>query len=380
VDKRRIALVASTFGVGGAEIVTGNVLRRLPRDRYEVRLYFLHEAGSVGRDLLAGGFEGTERLCAHRRDVRGAVQLAQRLKEFRPGLVWCLDHIDAMWLGRAAALAAHVPVTVIASHSTGLVGANGRTRPSFGWRERVLVEFVTRLVAVSKTHARYLAEVTGLAAPRITVIENGIELSRWPAVTETARRDARKDLGIGANAHVVTMVAALRPEKAHEVLLEAVAMLAAKGRPLHVLFAGDGPRRDALRQRAQALGIEDRVDFRGIVGDVAQLLHASDVVVLPSHDVVETLPLSLLEAMACGIPVIASRVGSVPEVVSDGETGLLIEPGSTVQLGAAIAATLEAPEAAKKRAELARRRVETYYSVDRTVSGYRQLFDDVMAV
>src|SRR5262249_45743151 len=142
----------------------------------------------------------------------------------------------------------------------------------------------------------------------------------------------------------------------------------------------DGPRREALRQRAQALGIEDRVDFRGIVGDVAQLLHASDMVVLPSHDVVETLPLSLLEAMACGIPVIASRVGSVPEVVSHGETGLLIEPGSAVELAAAIAATLDAPEAAKRRAELARRRVETYYSVDRTVSGYRQLFDDVMAV
>ena len=176
------------------------------------------------------------------------------------------------------------------------------------------------------------------------------------------------------------MVAALRPEKAHEVLLDAVALMAAAGRRVRVVLAGEGPRRGALGQRAEALGINDRVDFLGIRRDVAQLLHASDVVVLPSHDVVETLPLSLLEAMACGIPVIASRVGSVPEVVIDGETGLLITPGNPAELGAAIAATLDDEAGARRRAELARERVETYYSVDRTASGYRQLFDEVMAV
>jgi glycosyltransferase involved in cell wall biosynthesis len=352
VERRRIALVASTFGVGGAEIVTGNVLRRLPSDRYEVRLYFLHDAGIVGRDLLAGGFEGSEHLCMHRHDVRGVLQLAHRLEEFRPGLVWCLDHIDAMWLGRAAALIARIPATVISSHSTGLVGSNGRTRPSFGWRERVLVEFVTRLIAVSRTHARYLASVTGLPAPRITVIENGIDLSRWPAVTDSSRNAARAALGIDAEEPVVAMVAALRPEKAHEVLLDAVALMAAAGRRVRVVLAGEGPRRGALGQRAEALGISDRVDFLGVRRDVAQLLHASDVVVLPSHDVVETLPLSLLEAMACGIPVIASRVGSVPEVVIDGETGLLITPGSVGELGAAIAATLDDAAGARRRSGL----------------------------
>lgn len=378
MEKRRIALVASTFGVGGAEIVTGNVLYRLPRDRYEVRLFFLHDAGIIGRDLFAGGFEGAERLCTRRRDVRGALELSRRLEEFRPGLVWCLDHMDAMWLGRAAALKARVPATVIASHSTGLVGANGRSRPSFGWRERVLVEFVTRVIAVSRTHARYLASVTGLAPARITVIENGIELARWPMVTPIARRQARKHFDIGADEKVVAMVAALRPEKAHEVLFDSIARLAAEGKRIRVLVAGDGPRRDALRTGAEALGITGQVDFRGLVRDVAQLLHASDAVVLPSYDVVETLPLSLLEAMACGIPVIASRVGSVPEVVADGETGILVEPGSPAGLAAAIDATLRDPAAAARRAELARQRVETYYSVERTVSGYRRLFDDVM--
>jgi len=378
VEKRRIAVVASTFGVGGAEIVTGNVLRRLPKDRYDVRLFFLHDAGVIGRDLFAEGFAGADHLCRFRRDPGGALRLARWFMSFRPGLVWSLDHMDAMWLGRGAALVAGTPASVIASHSTGLVGANGRARPSFGSRERVLVEFVTRVIAVSRTHARYLARVTGLPAGRIAVIENGIDLAAWPAVSETARRQARNDLGIGAGERVVLMLAGLRPEKAHEVLLEAIASLAAKGTHLRVLLAGDGPRRDALGQYAQQLGIAERVEFLGVRRDVARLLHASDMVVLPSRDVVETLPLSVLEAMASGIPVIASRAGSVPEVVIDGKTGLLVMPGSADELAGAIAAILDHPEAAAARAELARARVETYYSVDRTTAGYQQLFDQVM--
>ncbi|HET6462815.1 MAG TPA: glycosyltransferase family 4 protein, partial [Candidatus Krumholzibacteria bacterium] len=288
---------------------------------------------------------------------------------------WSLDHMDAMWLGRGAAAVAGTRASVIASHSTGLVGANGRAKPSFGSRERVLVEFVTRVIAVSRTHARYLARVTGLPPERIAVIENGIDLTAWPKVTAEARRQARHDLGIGAGEQVVLMIAGLRPEKAHEVLLEAIARAATRVR---VLLAGDGPRRDALRQYAQQLGIAGRVEFLGMRRDVARLLHASDMVVLPSRDVVETLPLSVLEAMASGIPVIASRAGSVPEVVRDGETGLLVAPGSVDELARAIAAILDDPEAAIRRAELARARVETYYSVDRTATGYQQLFDQVM--
>jgi len=378
VEKRRIAVVASTFGVGGAEIVTGNVLRRLPKDRYDVRLFFLHDAGVIGRDLFAEGFTGAEHMCRYRRDPAGALRLARSFSSFRPGLFWSMDHMDAMWLGRGAALIAGTPASVIASHSTGLVGANGRTRPSFGSRERVLVEFVTRVIAVSRTHARYLAQVTGLPHERIAVIANGIDLSAWPAVSAEGRREAREHLGLGAGENVVSMIAALRPEKAHEVVLDAVAVLAARGKKVRVLFAGDGPRREALRTQAQQLGIETSVEFLGFRRDVARLLHASDMVLLPSHNVVETFPLSVLEAMASGIPVIASRAGSVPEVVIDGETGLVVTPGSVDELARSIAAVLDDPLAASRRAELARERVETYYSVDRTTNGYLELFDEVM--
>jgi glycosyltransferase involved in cell wall biosynthesis len=373
---RRIAVVASTFGVGGAETVTGNILRRLSRERYDVRLYFLHEAGVVGRDLFAEGFAGVERLCRRRRDILGGFRLAQCFRSFRPGLVWCLDHADAMWLGRGAALVTGVPAVVIASHSTGLIDARGRTRASFGWRERVLFEFATRLVAVSATHARYLRTVTGLSADRVETIENGIDLAHWPAVTPERRREARAALGLPAEDPVVVMVAGMRPEKAHDTLLRAVGLL--KERRLRVLLAGDGPRRSALEDTAEALGIRDRVDFLGVRRDVARLLHAGDVVVLPSLAVVETLPLSLLEAMASGIPVVASRVGSVPELVIEGETGRLVAPGDAEELARAIAATLDDADGTRRRAALARRRVEERYAIERATARYERLFDELM--
>jgi len=378
VTKRRIAVVASTFGVGGAEMVTGNVLRRLARDRFDIRLFFLHEAGPVGRDLFVDGFDGAEHLCAYRRDPIGALRLARRLRAFGPDVLWALDHTDAMWMGRCAAWLSGVSRTVLAAHSTGQVGANGRPRQSFSRRERVLVEFVDRVVAVSRPHAEYLASITGLPRERIAVIANGIDLSMWPPVTQALRSDARAALGIGEHEPVVCMVAALRPEKAHETLLEAVALLDDRGRRVNVLLAGDGPRREALHQHAQRCGILDRIRFLGVRRDVARLLHASDMMVLPSY-VVETLPLSVLEAMAVGVPVIATRVGSVPEVVVDGETGLLIEPGDTAALAAAMVATLDDTAAARRRGELARRRVETYYSVERTTAGYERLFDEMIA-
>ena len=128
-------------------------------------------------------------------------------------------------------------------------------------------------------------------------------------------------------------------------------------------------------------GRDDRaghVDFLGIRRDVARLLHASDVVVLPSHAMVETFPLSILEAMACGVPVVASRVGSVPDVVEHGVTGVLVEPGDAVALARAIAATLDDGAGSARMADAARERVETRYSIERTTEGYERLFDEVM--
>jgi glycosyltransferase involved in cell wall biosynthesis len=362
--------------VGGAERVTADVLRRLPRDRYTTRLYFLHEAGVVGRALIDEGFVAIERLLAGTSAPTALLQLARLFRQDRPDVVYCLDHHDAMTLGRLAGLVSGARGMIVASHATGLVGR----RNVFGRLDRLLMDFTGRVVAVSRSHARYLHEHEGLPVSAVRVIENGIDLTAYPPVDAAARAEARRALDLAPDERVVVMVAAMRPEKAHEVLLDAVRALREEGVVVTVLLAGDGELRGALEDQAQFLAIQGQIRFLGVRHDVARLLHASDVAVLPSRDVVETLPLAMIEAMAVGIPVVASAVGSVPELVRHGETGCLIRPADGVALAAGIAHILAEPAAA---AELARRGAETVrarFAIERTTRGYETLFDELMAV
>ncbi len=373
-EEVRVALVASTLGVGGAERVTADVIRRLAREQFRFRLFLLHGAGEVGRELIASGVVGIERLREGRSEPAALIKLARLFRAYRPDIVFCLDHHDAMTLGRLAGLACGARGMVVASHATGLVGR----RHVFGAVDRMLMSFTARVIAVSRMHARYLREAEGLPVSLVRVIENGIDLDAYPAVDATRRARAREELGLGAGDRVVTMVAAMRPEKAHEALLAATHRLQEDGLDIVVLLAGDGERRTALEETSRTLGLGDRVRFLGIRADVARLLHASDVLVLPSRGVVETLPLSVIEAMAVGVPVVASRVGSVPELVSDGETGFLVPPADAVALADRLSHIFGDPAAAGEIAMRGQRLVRGRFAIERTVQGYGALFRDLL--
>jgi glycosyltransferase involved in cell wall biosynthesis len=369
----RVAVVASTFGLGGAERVTAGVLRRLDRSRFDVRLFFLHDAGVVGRELFRDGFGGCERLGKRRRDRGAVARLVSRFRSFRPHIVLCLDHHDAMTAGRVAGLAAGARALAVASHATALVGR----RRLFRLTDRVLMEFTRRVIAVSTTHAHRLRDHEGVDGARITVIENGVDLASWPFATADDRRAARVALGLDADARVVLVVAGLRAEKGHDVLLRAAARLHDQGRSVRVLVAGDGERREALESLAHSLGIGGHVAFLGARRDVARLLHASDVAVLPSAT--EALPLALLEAMAAGTPVVASAVGSVPEVVHDGDHGLLVPPGDDAWLADRIGVILDDGPRADRMRDRARARVASRHSIVDTAARYQSLFEELMA-
>ncbi len=371
----RVALVASTLGVGGAERVTADVLRRLSPARFDTRLFFLHEAGDTGRALFEAGFRGAERLARGRRDASALVRLVRRFHEFAPDVVVCLDHHNAMTLGRLAGIACGARAMVVASHATGLFGK----AHMFGRSDRVLMAFTARVIAVSETHARFLRSREGLPVSSVTVIENGIDIGEFPPVDDVARAAARRSLGLDLSQPVILMIAAMRPEKAHESLLRAVASLRDRGRRATVLLAGDGERRGALEGLTASLALANDVHFLGIRRDVARLLHAADVVVLPSYGVVETLPLAVIEAMAVGIPVAASAVGSIPEIVRDGETGFLVPPGDDVALARCLTYILENPAASGRVGARGREMARGKYRIERTTARYEMLFEELVA-
>ncbi|MCC6848923.1 MAG: glycosyltransferase [Deltaproteobacteria bacterium] len=188
---------------------------------------------------------------------------------------------------------------------------------------------VDAVIAISEG-VRAALVASGIDAARIHLVPSGVEAARFAAGPRAA---ARARLALGDRTWVLAVVGALEERKGHDVLLDA---LARDPDPGHVvLIAGDGTRAPALRARAAALGLADRVRFLGRVEDVAPLLAAADALVMPSRR--EGLGVAALEAMAAGLPVVASRVGGLPEAVVDGETGLLVPPGDAAALAAALA-------------------------------------------
>jgi glycosyltransferase involved in cell wall biosynthesis len=370
VKRTVVSFVASTFSVGGSERVLFHVITGLPPEDFRTNVYFLREAGRVGRALFDAGVPGAERLQRHRYDPWAAARLTRHLRHDPPDVLFLLDHHNAMLWGRVAAVAARVPRVVVGSHATGLFGG----KRNFRLADRWLMEYTDRVVALSRSHARYLAETEGVGWGRMAVIENGIDVEHYARADAGDVERLRLELGLGPRDRVVLMVAALRPEKAHEVFLEAARLLVDSRQDVKFLVVGDGPRRAELEALRRRLELEAYVQFLGVRDDVARLLHAAHVLVLPSHPAVETLPLSVLEAMAAGVPVVATRVGSLPEVIESGRTGVLIEPGDPPSLAEAIEGVVDDPAHSRQMAAAAREVVASRFSVEPMVEKYAALF------
>jgi glycosyltransferase involved in cell wall biosynthesis len=216
------------------------------------------------------------------------------------------------------------------------------------------------IVANSGAAARQL-ESEGVPAARVEVIPNGVSVDRF----------SPRPFGARPVTTILT-VANLRPEKAHEVLLAAAAQLSPRYPQLQVVVAGDGPRAAELRTLAHTLGIEGRVNFLGHREDVPALLALADAFVLPSRS--EAFPNGAIEAMAAGLPVVASRVGGLLDLIDEGRTGLLVPPDDPAALARAIEGLILSPARAEMLGAAAREEVTRLYSFDRMVRGFEDLY------
>ncbi|HZJ56516.1 MAG TPA: glycosyltransferase family 4 protein [Myxococcaceae bacterium] len=268
----------------------------------------------------------------------------------RGGLLHAHDY-KALVLALAAGAVARAPVVATFHGDTGHLTRVVAYERLARWAAR----FTSGVAATSGP----LAEHIRAAAPRtpVHVIPNGIPVGPPPTLAE--RLAARRALELPDGAQVVAFVGRLSPEKAPEVLLQAV-----RGTDMRVVVAGEGPLRPSLE--AEARGAQVR--FLGFVPDVGRVLAAADVLALPSRT--EGLPMAVLEAMAAGVPVVASAVGSLPEVLGDG-AGVLVPPGEVAALRLALE-QLARPELRAALASAARTRVESRYGVAAMARSYRE--------
>jgi glycosyltransferase involved in cell wall biosynthesis len=374
----RLALVADTTFVGGAEMLLLNLFRRVDRSVVAPRLVLLRDEGPLAADFRAAGVPVTVLDRSGRYDLSTLPRLVQLLRADRTDVVLVNHHHRAaLTLGRIAARLAGVPANVVAAHDMDLTGVGGRVLP----RHDVETLFLSdALVLLAPGQGRYLHDEEGVGSrpwrrAREVVIPNGITLPPLPTADD--RASARATLGLPADAFVLGVVARLSPQKAHGVLLRAVATLAPTRPGLRLVVVGDGEERAALEALAAELGLTDRTLFAGVRRDVPGLLPAFDVSCLSS--VHEGVPLTVLESMAAGLPVVATAVGALSDLVTDGVEGFLVPSGDHLALADRLAALADDPALRALLGAQARDRAERDFSIDRTVRGYQHLLTGLVS-
>jgi len=276
---------------------------------------------------------------------------------------------DANIYAAVAGLLAGIPV---------IATVHGRNYYGDASYRRIAYKLVSRaatMVAVSDDAKRFLLKTAGISAHRVRVVRNGIAASA--VVAAESNPYVRAELGIRGDERVLTVVGSLYPVKGHRYLLEALPAILTVCPSTVLLIAGRGDCEAALRDQAGKLGIGERVRFLGLRTDIANLLAISDVFILPSLS--EGLSIAILEAMAAGRPVVTTKVGGTPELVLDGETGLLVAPTDVSALSAAAIRLLLDPAEARRLGAKALERVKNQFKISSTVKAYETIYQSLLS-
>jgi glycosyltransferase involved in cell wall biosynthesis len=366
-----VLFVNTDLRVGGQESALVEIMRGFDREKIRPVVACLKEAGELASRVRAAGIPLYCDLLSSKFDVRVLPRLVRIIRRERVRVVCTVGSGDKLFWGRLAGFVARVDGIVATLHKTR--SADGR--PVVEPLNRLLTPITDAFVAVARGAAEYLIHEEGLPRSKVHVIYNGVDLDRFSGA---GRASARAELGLAHDAPVAVHVAQLRPEKGHDVLLDAAAIVAGRIPAVRFLLVGDGPLRATIEARVRDLGLERTVTLLGIRHDVPHVLAAADVALLPSHARVETFPNSILEAMASGLPIVASRVGSLDEMVEDRVNGYLLPAGDAPALAQAIFELLSDPVRASQMGASARARVGEHFTRERAIRAREELFSSLV--
>ena len=309
------------------------------------------------------------------RDLRSVYHVAELIRELRPHILHT-HTAKAGAIGRMAAMlagGAAPPIVVHTFHGHVLRGYFGPLRSGFFRElERWLARRTTALVAVSPEVRDDLVALGIAPAEKFTVVRLGIELDARIGLPDGNGREARRLLGIPPDRFVVGWIGRMTGVKRTDDVLLAVRRLRDRGVDAVLCMVGDGPDRDTVERRAHELGIVRDSVFLGYQEEVAPYYAAFDALILPSAN--EGTPVSAIEALAGGRPVVATRVGGVPDVVRDGIDGFLVEPGDVDAMADRLAALAGDAQLRHRMGEAGRADVHERYSVDRLLDDVDQLY------
>jgi glycosyltransferase involved in cell wall biosynthesis len=383
----RILRVIARLNMGGPALHVAYLSEGLRRRGYETTLV----AGGVGRGEESMAFvaerlgvpvttlPGLHREISPLRDLVATFRLARIMRAERPHILHT-HTAKAGAIGRLAAVLAgraRPPIVVHTFHGHVLRGYFGRTRSGIFRRvERRLARVTDALVAVSPEVRDDLVAL-GVAAPeKFAVVRLGIELDERVAGSAAARAATRRVLGVADARFLVGWIGRMTGVKRTEDVLRAFKLLRDRDVDACLCMVGDGPDRGRVERLASQLGIMRDCFFTGYQEEIGPFFGAFDVFVLPSGN--EGTPVTAIEALAAGCPVVATRVGGIPDVVRDGEDGFLVEPGAVEELADRLVRLASDPDLRAALGAAGRRRVPQRYGVERLVDDVDRLYRELL--
>ncbi|MEW5977040.1 MAG: glycosyltransferase [Acidobacteriota bacterium] len=376
----RILFVITSTHLGGAEKVLFEIATHLRRRNVAVHVCVLKDKGPYAERLEAQGIPVNSLDLKDTGGLRGAVsylwtlpRLMACIRKVRPQIVHAFL-FRANLLTRLACTVCRVPINISS------IRIIEQERHYYYWIDRLTSSLVTQHLAVSEEVKRVSCQRSGIPEDRVRVIRNGIRLPTpgWaPETTSFDRPPAiKRELGLNAGSRVCGTVARLHSQKGIAYLIQAFSKLTGEFPEAELLVVGEGKERGPLQSLAAEHGVRKQVHFAGLALDPIKYLAVMDVFVLPS--LYEGLPNALLEAMAWGVPVVASSVGGVPEVIQHQINGLLVAPGDAQAIAEAVRFVFTHPGEAQAMAQAARRCVEQHFSLSAMLGEYDELYEQLL--
>lgn len=382
--KAKVLRIIGRLNIGGPAIHVVNLTAGLDPTRYQSLLVAGSENEGEGSMLdfaLAHGVRPTvipqivTAFSLTPRDAAALVKLYTLIHREKPEIVHT-HTAKAGFLGRVAARLAGVPVIVHTFHGHVLHGYYGPLKNGLLRRlEQSLAWCTDRLVTVSEEVKRDLIDYGIAPAEKITVIPLGFDLDPF-LNSHSLHSDFRREMGLGDDIKLVGIVGRIFPIKNHALFLESAARISAQEPGARFVIVGDGVLRPALEQQARELGIADRVLFTGWRRDLPRIYADLDLLVVSSDN--EGTPVSAIEAMASSCPVVATRVGGLPDLISDHRTGLLVPPRDADALAGAVVDLLRSPEMVREFCQNAREAVRQRFTVRRLIGDMDRLYSQLL--
>lgn len=370
--KIRIVHVLYRFAYGGLEFVLVNMINSMPSDEYEHIIVSLKE---YSPDMLKNINRPVEAYTVNKKDGKDPgyySRLRKLIRQLKPQILhtYNIGAIDSVVCGLFCGVKAYVH----SEHGRDVADPQGTNR-KYNLMRKLLSPLFSRFVVVSDELRSWLVHQVGISSAKITRIYNGVDTEIYQHAEYT---EERKIQVLGVGGLLVGTVGRLDPVKNHLMLIDAFYQYRKNhpGKDVHLVIVGDGPARKDIENRIAQYGLGDDVILTGARNDIPEIMSVLDLYIQSS--IAEGVPMTILEAMSSGLPVLSTSVGGIPEIIDHGSTGYLVESESTDAMQQAISYLLDNPDRLRLIGQNARKKIVENFSIQEMGSQYQQLYAQVL--